>query len=117
MGLIARMKSVSGGRAATTIAAAATIGIPDDSDNIFLTGTATVTSLLATRGTYNRVVRFYQSDSGTTTFTNSPGTTTAGQMDLGALDQSNLALGPTDAIRLMLRIDGTWVRVSNPVNN
>jgi hypothetical protein len=117
MGIIARMKSVSGGRAATVIPVATTTTIPDDSDNIFLTGTATVTSLVANKMTHGRTVRLYQSDSGTTTLTNSPGTTTAGQMDLGGLDSSNLVLGPTDVIRLTLRVDGTWVRTSNPVNN
>lgn len=114
MAIPARLKGIVGGNSiiyAKTIAAAATLNVPDDLSVIPLTGTATVTSLVAGSYTRGRMVWFYQYDTGATTFTNSPGTTTAGQMDLGALDPGNTVLGASDWLCLYLKPDGTWLRV------
>lgn len=115
-----RLKSLVGGGTTfttKTTAAATTLNVPDDLSWVNLTGTATVTSLVAAAWMRGRMVWFYQSDTGTTTFTNSPGTTTANQMDLGGLDVSNAILGPSDVLCLYLRADGTWIRVTPVTNN
>ena len=120
MSIWSRMKSVFGGSdnfLSKTVAAATTLAVPDDMAVVPLTGTATVTSLTAPQHTRGRMVWLWQSDTGTTTLTNSPGTTTAGQMDLGGLDTSNAVLGPTDWIQLYLKSDGTWIRVMPVTNN
>jgi hypothetical protein len=120
MAIWSRLRGLVGGHGGIrdkTLASATTLTIPDDLTWVNLTGTATVTSLLISSFTYGRMVWLYQSDSGTTTLTNSPGTTTAGQMDLGGLDPSNAVLGPTDVIQLYCRSDGTWIRVSPVTNN
>jgi len=107
MGWFSRSKSRrGGGRGVPTLAAATTITVPSDSDHFDLTGTATVTSLLADPSTAGRICTFYQSDSGTTTLTNTNNGTTRGVMDLGG---SNLALAATDAVTLRLLANGTWV--------
>ncbi len=114
MSMWSRAKSISGGdRDGTTLAAATTVYVPDHSNLFYLTGTAAITSLLASAATRNRIVLFYQSDSGATTFTNTADTTTEGQMDLGTGD---IILGQTDTLELLLRPDGSWVRVSNVSN-
>lgn len=114
MGMWARIKSIAGGdRTNYTLAAATTINVPDDSNLFYLTGTATCTALVANSATRNRIVTFVQSDSGTTTLTNTNDTATANLMDLGG---SNLALGQTDSVDLLLRADGSWLRISS-VNN
>lgn len=120
MGQWERVKSIVGGDsmiAGKTIAAGTTINVPSDLNWVNLTGTATVTSLTAAPQTRGRMVWFYQSDSGTTTLTNSPGTTTAGQMDLGGPDPDNLILGPSDVVALYLRPNGTWIRATPKADN
>lgn len=114
MSMWSRLKSIAGGdRTNYTLAAATTVVVPDDSNLFYLTGTATVTALNAGGSTRNRVVTFVQSDSGATTLTNTNDTTTAGQMDLGG---ANIVLGQTDSVDLLLRADGSWLRLSS-VNN
>ena len=120
MGVLARMKSThgDGGKQPLNLAAAATVNVPSDSDFFIFTGTATVTSLLALPETRGRIIEFTQAQAGgVTTLTNSPGTTTAGQMDLGSNDSANVQLTATDTIRLRYRHDGTWLRVGNEANN
>lgn len=115
-----RLKGLVGGESnfiSKTVAAAATMYIPDDMTVVNLTGTATVTSLTAAAFARGRMVFFRQSDTGVTTFTNTPGATTAGQMDLGAPDPSNIVLNNTDWLLLYLRSDGVWERVFGPTNN
>src|SRR5689334_40019 len=93
-----RLKNLVGGESNflnKTVASAATLNVPDDMSIVQLTGTATVTTLNAAPFARGRMVYFYQSDTGTTTFTNTPGTTTAGQMDLGSQDPANAVLTPT----------------------
>lgn len=120
MSMWARLKGLVGGEGYIrdkTVAAATTLYVPDDLSVVALTGTATVTSLTAEPYTRGRMVWFYQSDSGTTTLTNSPGTTTAGQMDLGGLDPANQTLNQSDWICLYLKSDMTWIRVMPVTNN
>jgi len=114
MGWFARSKSRhGGGRAVPTLAAATTINVPSDSDHFDLTGTATVTSLLADSSTLGRICTFYQSDNGATTLTNSNNPTTRGAMDLGG---SNITLAATDNVTLRLLANGTWVRYGSVDN-
>lgn len=102
-----RIRSIIGGDfERNTVAAATTLGVPDDTNLIYLTGTATVTSLTASKSTRNRIVYFIQNDSGATTFTNTDGATVEGTMDLGG---SNVTLGQDDVLCLILRSNGTWL--------
>lgn len=106
----ARMKSTAGGDTLNTpLTAAATLYVPDDTNMVYLEGTDTVTALVADPRTRNRIVVFVQSDSGTTTFTNTNNPTATDLMDLGG---SNVALAQTDALILLLKSDGTWLRLS-----
>ena len=119
MSMWTRLKSLVGGNSVIynkTVAAAATLNVPDDLTWVPLTGTATVTALVASPYTRGRLCFFYQSDTGATTFTNSTATTTANQMDLGALDPSNIVLSGTDVLCLYCRPDGSWVRVFHTNN-
>lgn len=114
MSMWSRLKSIAGGdRDFYTLAVATTTNVPSSSNLFALTGTATVTSLLASANTRNRIVTFYQSDSGATTLTNTNGTSTAGQMDLGG---SDIVLGQDDSVDLLLRPDGSWLRISSVSN-
>lgn len=112
----ARLKSKAGGQARPSLTAATTMYINQGDDEYNVAGTATVTSLTADTATRGRTIRLYVT-SGALTLTNSPGTTTVGQMDLGALDPANVVLETSDSITLLLRSDGTWVRVVEQVNN
>jgi hypothetical protein len=113
-GFFARLKNIFGGQAQdVTLAAAATLDVPDHAGFVDLTGTATITALRAPAYSRRRVVFFRQSDSGTTTFTNTDDTTTANEMDLGG---SNVALGQTDVICLRLLSNGSWLRVFSTNN-
>jgi len=114
MGFMSRLRSIAGGdKFRNTVASGTTTYVPDDTNVVLLTGTATVTSLVASKSTRCRLVWFVQNDSGTTTFTNTDDTTTADKMDLGG---SNRALAQTDTMALYLRADGSWVRMFSTDN-
>ena len=103
-----------GGSQPPTIASAATVYVPDNAGSVILTGAETITALnaaISTRG--SRMLYLYSKD-GNVVLTNTDGTTTAGQMDLGG---SNITLGATDMIILYLRVDGVWVRATPVANN
>lgn len=120
MGMWERLKGIIGGDSTITgktVASATTLNIPDDLSVVQLTGTATVTALHVSPQTRGRMVWLHQSDSGSTTLTNTPGTTTVDQMDLGALDPANTVLGPDDWICLFVNAAGVWSRVMTPTNN
>jgi hypothetical protein len=113
-GFMARLKSIFGGSPNdVSIAAAATITVPDHAGWIDLTGTDTVTALKAAPYSRGRVVFFHQSDSGTTTFTNTNDTSTENEMDCGG---SNLALGQADVAAFRLKRNGSWVKVFSTNN-
>lgn len=105
-----RVAQFFGGRSSqTNYAAAATIVVPDNASWINLTGTATVTSLQVPNTARNRIVVFYQSDTGATTFTNTSGTSTQHLMDLKG---SNITLPQYGTLVLRCRNDGSWVKVA-----
>lgn len=112
---MSRVKSLHGGLGGfyNTLAAAATVNVPDGEDLFYLSGTDTVTALVASAATRGRIVTFIQGSSGTTTFTNTDDTTTANLMDLGG---SNIALAATDVLCLYLTPTGSWVRIFNTNN-
>lgn len=120
MSMWSRLKGLVGGDSAIrlkTVAAATTLVVPDDLVVLPLTGTATVTAISRSQQLRGSFLWLHQSDSGTTTLTNSPGTTTAGQMDLGGLDPSSAVLAPSDWIQLYHRPDDTYIRVMPVTNN
>lgn len=97
-----------------TLTAAATLRLPDSSNEILLSGTNTVTSLLSGNTILpGREVTFVGS-SGVTTFTNTTGTTTNGQMDLGGV---NIAISAKDVLCLIQLSNGSWRVVSVRYNN
>lgn len=100
-----RMKSRAGGQPVKVLASASSLFLPDDSDIINLTGTATVTSLTGHSASRGRTVRLRQSDTGVTTFANTNTPTTAGQMYLHGV---NLVLQKSNVIELFYNNDGTW---------
>lgn len=121
MSMIARLKSLAGGELTAqkvTVPGASgdtvTLYIPDHVNLIALDGpqTMVVGSLLASTSTRNRKVFIYQRDDvddvGDTTFTNTDGASVAGQMDLGG---SDVTLDAADVLVLLLRSDGTWLKL------
>lgn len=114
MSMSARIKSTAGGDTQNpTVTSATTINVPSDTNFVVLSGSETCTSLVAASHTRNRIVWFYSS-SGSTVLTNTDNATTAGTMDLGG---SDITLGATDMICLLLRSDGTWVRATGVADN
>lgn len=112
MSMTSRVKSLLGGSGRSdtskTLTAAATLTVPGWSNLFYLSGTDTVTALVAEKSTRDREVTFIGL-SGTTTFTNTNNPTTVNQMDLGG---SNRAVAATDVLVLILKQDGTWVMKS-----
>ena len=98
MSFWASVKQLYGGsnKGIQTLASAATVVVPDDGTLFYISGTTAITSLLANTNI-------------TTTgpaFTNTDGTTTVGQMDLGGSDRT---IAPTDVLVLMLMPNGSWL--------
>lgn len=126
--MMARLKSIAGGNRNSHVITVpgvqgdtiADLDVPDDS-NIFAFTTAeegiTITRLAATQGTRNRKVVFYMKPvvdtSGFITLTNNDTPTLPGEMDLGG---SDITLDPTDVLVMLLRTDGTWVRLRHTDN-
>jgi hypothetical protein len=108
-----RLKSIAGGGTIPTLTAASTLRIPDESTVYLLSGTATVTSLEATRSWPGQHLRLIGT-SGVTTLTNTTGTTTAGQMDLGG---ANIEIAAKDIVNLIRMNDGTWRLAEARANN
>jgi hypothetical protein len=116
MSVWARLKSIAGGdRVDTDVAQGTTIVVPDNTNLVYITGSASVTvaTLKGNASTANRLVTFVQKGTGTTTFENDD-TPAANQMDLGG---SNRALGQHDVLCLLLKPDGTWLRAFGPIDN
>lgn len=111
------MKSIHGGGLSgsiVTITPATTTTIPDAEDVFYLSGSATITSLVASVATRGREVTFIQI-SGTTTFTNTADTTTANKMRCSTGATFDLVAG--DACKFYLTGDGWWVRISSADNS
>lgn len=100
---------------APTYASAASQVIDSSSSVIYVTGSATITSLLTADGvvTPGHYVEFHGGASAAVVFTNTNDTTTSGQMDLGG---SNITLGERDVLALRRESDGSWTRVFNTNN-
>jgi hypothetical protein len=108
MGAIGNLKNLAS--PPQPLDAAATLVLPAGHDSFVMSGTATVTDL---QGGRNGRVVLFRGLSGTTTFTNTNGTTTRGQMDLGG---SNVALAADDILVLVGRSDGSWLRLFSTDN-
>ncbi len=92
-----------------------TMYLPDDSNVFTLVGpegSVGISKIFASGATRNRKVYLYQkydaSITPETVFTNTDGASVEGEMDLGG---SDVTLGATDVLALLLRPDGTWVRI------
>lgn len=83
---------------------ATTFNVPNTTLIVELTGTATITSLLANTAARNRFQWFYQA-SGETTFTHTASPTTEGTMKLNG---GNIVLREDEFLHLYLKSDGTW---------
>lgn len=104
------------GNGITTLASAASWQLPGEVVGSFeITGSATVTSLTLPSGIVQggRIVVFYGGESAAVVFTNTNDTTTAGQMDLGG---ANITISDQDVLVLMMKNNGTWIRVFNTNN-
>src|SRR5688572_5590348 len=129
MGVMSRIKSTAGGNRNSIAlhipgAAGSTLAelpLPDDS-NIFAVYTSgendvTVSKIRASETTRNRKVTLYcepePSTTGYVTFTNTSNAAVPGEMDLGG---SDVTLDPSDVLVLLLRADGTWLRLRNTDN-
>lgn len=114
--LFGRLKSLAGTKedGIATLAVAAALKLPADTNLIYLTGTDTVTSINSDAPIeQGRTVWFVQSDAGTSTFTNTDDTTTKGAMDLGG---SNRAIAGSDVLCVQQRPDGSWLRMFSTDN-
>lgn len=98
-----------------TVASATTTVIDRSSSVWFITGSATITSLLTGDGvvTPGDYVEFWGGASAAAVFTNTNDTTTNGQMDLGG---SDITLGERDVLILRRYAGGFWVRVTSTNN-
>ncbi len=97
-----------GGRSAeTTVASATTTLIPDNASWVYITGTATITTLLPSDQVgVNRLVVFCASGTGASvTFTNTNTPVTAGQMYLKG---SNRTIVEGETLWLYFKADRTW---------
>lgn len=110
MSIPGRLKSYVGGsgevNANITLASAATVNVPDDHNLFYVSGTTTITSLLAGPRTYNRSVMFVGAAGSTVVFTNTNTPTAAGQMYLHG---ANRTIQEDDIIELVCKQDGVWI--------
>lgn len=115
---IGRLKSLAGGKGLSdtqkTVASATSTAINDGENFLLISGSATITSLVAAQSTRDREVTFIGAASASVTFTNTTGTTTANQMDLGG---TNITLAAGDLLQLILRANGVWNIVHYRRNN
>lgn len=110
MAIWSRLKTLAGGAGTPpTLASAATLTLPEVDNGFYVSGTTTITSLVASTNTYNREVTFIGAASANVTFTNTDSPTTAGQM---YLQGSNRLLQESDVLKLFCQTDGTWILVS-----
>ncbi len=104
-----RLKALAGGSKITdankTIASATTTNVPSDTNFFLISGTATITSLVGAPHTRDREITFIGAASAAVVFTNTTGTTTANQMDLGG---QNITVSAKDILKLILRKNGVW---------
>lgn len=113
MSMWSRVKSLIGGMgkadADKTLASAATLNVPDDSNLWYLSGTTSITSLVIAPSTRDRSVTFIGAAGASVTFTNTNAPTTSGQMYLHGVDQ---VIQADNALTLLCKRDGTWTMLS-----
>lgn len=115
MAILGRLKSWFGeAKTATTLASAATVRVPSEGSTFHVSGSTTITSLVAAQESYNRLVMFIGAASASVLFTNTTGTTTAGQMDLGG---ASVLLAEKDIAIFRVNHQGVWRLVSFRQNN
>lgn len=115
MGIIARIKQASGGGAPVqTLTAAATLYVDASTSRALVSGSTNCTAIDSGDDILpGRMLTLTRSGSSIPTFTNTAGTTTAGQMDFG---MSGTTFQLTDSVSLVQRSDGSWGRQSSPFN-
>jgi hypothetical protein len=103
-----RIKCMLGGHGELeTLASAATINVPDESNAFYLSGTTTITSILVgNKALRNRQITFIGAAGAAVTFTNTNTPTTAGQMELRG---ANRLLEADGSIDLFIKNDGTLI--------
>lgn len=115
MGMLDRLKSLAGGhKTLATIASGTTTAVPESDGAFYVSGSATITSLTTPNYCRNRQVTFIGAASASVTFTHTVGSTTAGQMDLGA---QSIVLSAKDVLVLFCNENGVWQLVSYKQNN
>lgn len=115
MGVLSRVKSVGGNnRPIPSVASAATLALPDDSNVVYVSGSTTVTSLDAGNPRPGRHLTIIGATSASVTFTNTTGSTTAGQMDLGG---ESILVSAKDILRLVRDNNGVWQLIEFKLNN
>ena len=113
MGIIARFKSIASGKGLvptlTLASGTTTINIPDDTNNVILnaTGTVTIGTINASSNIETGRIITLTGATGTSTITitNNNATTTKGQIDTGSADITFVA---RDSIQFKQRADGAW---------
>lgn len=111
------VKQMFGGaqRGIETLASAATVNVPEEGSVFYMSGTTAITSLICPKTMRGRLVTFIGTSAVGNVFTNTDGTTTEGQMELGG---SDLTLGPTSVLQLYCKLsDGSWQLVNYRLNN
>lgn len=110
-----RVKSLLGGhKALSTIASATTLAVPEVNNAFYVSGSTTITSLTTPNYCRNREVTFIGATSASVTFTNTTGSTTAGQMDLAG---ESIVLSAKDILTLFCNENGVWQLVNYKQNN
>ena len=115
MGIIARLKQIGGtGRAIPTLTAAATLTIQPDTSVVLLSGSTNITSISMGQDiTPGRTITLRRTGTDIPTFTNTPGTTTAGQTDFG---MTGTTFQLTDSVTLQQTNTGSFCRAASPFN-
>jgi hypothetical protein len=113
MGFASRLKSMSGSSPIRTVAAAAEISIPDDTNVITVTGTTAVTHMHTGSIEPGRRVRIYGGAS-SRDFVNASSTTIPFRFMLGSA--SEIGLAANDVLELVQLETGAWLRLYSTDN-
>jgi len=109
MSMWSRLKSLAGGdRTRYTLASAAALAIPDDTNFVTVTGTTAVTSLSVTASARNREITILGGASAAVSFTNT-NSPSAGQMYLRGSDR---LVSEDVVLKLLVKADGTVTLIS-----
>jgi hypothetical protein len=103
MAIWGRLRSVAGGPTIRSLAGAATLYLPDESNVFLVTGSVTVTALTSGNW-YGRRVTLIGGSSAAVTFTN----TNSPSSDQMFLQGANILLNEQDVLVLIRQNDGSW---------